>query len=76
MVQGISHYVYTYIIYTVIFRPIHDAIEAGNMEIVKLLVEHGADVMAEYSEKTPFELATYLEQNEIAYYLKGIGDQV
>lgn len=53
------------------FRPIHDAIEAGDISIVKLLVQHGADVMAEYSEKTPLELAKSHRQTEIAYYLEG-----
>lgn len=54
-----------------LFRPIHDAIESGHFEIVKYLVDHGADPTVEYSEKTPIELANTSGYPEIAEYLTG-----
>lgn len=52
-------------------RPIHDAIEAGDLTIVRLLVEHGADLMAEQGGKTPTDLAKSLGLTEISAYLDG-----
>ena len=52
-------------------RPIHDAIEAGDLTIVRLLVEHGADLMAEQGGKTPTDLAKSLGLSEISAYLDG-----
>lgn len=57
-------------------RPIHDAIESGNLSIVRLLVEHGADPMAEYLEKTPLELAKSLGQIEISKFLSSKRDRI
>lgn len=53
------------------YRPIHDAIEAGNITIVRLLVEHGANLMAEQGGKTPVDLARSLGHSDIASYLDG-----
>ena len=52
-------------------RPIHDAIEAGSLDLVKLLIQYGADPLAEFGEKTPVEFARAQGQNEIFRYLKG-----
>lgn len=52
------------------YRPIHDAIESGNLEVVKLLVSHGADPMAEIGEKTPMEFALSLDQSAIFAFLE------
>jgi hypothetical protein len=52
-------------------RPIHDALEAGELSIVKLLVQNGADFMAEYGGKTPLELAKSHGHLDIANYLEG-----
>lgn len=54
-----------------VYRPIHDAIESGHFDIVKYLVDHGADPSVEYSEKTPIELASTNGYPEIADYLTG-----
>ena len=53
-------------------RPIHDAIEIGSMELVKLLISHRADLMVEYGERTAVEFAMDQNQLEIADYLKGM----
>ena len=55
---------------TCVRRPIHDAIERGSLELVKLLVQHGADPQAEFGEKTPVEYAKFHEQMEIHDYLQ------
>ncbi len=52
------------------FRPIHDAIESGNLEMVKLLMSHGADPLAEIGEKTPLEFALSNDQKEIHAFLE------
>ena len=54
----------------ILFRPIHDAIETGNLDLVKLLLQHGADPMAELGERTPLEHALAHEQYEIHDYLE------
>ena len=51
-------------------RPIHDAIEVGAFELVKLLIRYGADPLAEQGEKTPAEFALDMEQPEIHAYLQ------
>ena len=51
------------------YRPIHDAIEIGSLEIVKLLIQHGADPMADIGDKTPLEFSKSMEQDEIHDYL-------
>ena len=52
-------------------RPIHDAIETGSLDLVQLLIQYGADPLAEFGEKTPVEFARAVGQNEIFRYLKG-----
>ena len=52
-------------------RPIHDAIEVGAFDLVKLLIRYGADPLAEQGEKTPAEFALEMEQPEIHAYLQG-----
>ncbi len=51
------------------YRPIHDAIEVGAFDLVKLLIQYGADPLAEQGEKTPAEFALDMEQPEIHDYL-------
>ena len=53
-------------------RPLHDAIEIGCLELVKLLVTHGTDLMVEYGERTAVEFAVDQNQHEIADYIRGI----
>lgn len=52
-------------------RPIHDAIEIGSLDLVKLLIDHNADLMVEYGERTAVEFAIDQDQIEIAEYIKG-----
>jgi ankyrin repeat protein len=41
------------------FRPLHEAVENGYVEIVRLLLSYGADpVLATYSGMTPLALAS------------------
>ena len=51
-------------------RPIHDAIEIGALEVVKLLVEYGADPTAELGDKSPLDLAKDLKTPEMLNYLQ------
>lgn len=41
------------------------------MPLVKLLVKHGADPLAECGGKTPLEIAQSLGQDDIVEYLEG-----
>ena len=52
-------------------RAIHDAVETGMLEMVRVLVEHGADPCTEYLDKTPCEIAQALGHTEIHKYLRG-----
>ena len=52
-------------------RPIHDAIEIGSLDLVKLLIDHNADLTVEYGERTAVEFAIDQDQIEIAEYIKG-----
>lgn len=63
---------FTFRICSLLLRPIHDAVEAGNFEIVTVLVDHGADPMVEYSERTPLEIAKSCNFQEIIDYLTGL----
>jgi hypothetical protein len=50
------------------FRPLHDAVETDNLQMVRLLLASGADVtLVTYSEKTVFSLAQSLEMKEFLH---------
>lgn len=53
--------------------PLHQAVSAGHLPVVRLLVERGArlDVRDTLFEATPLGWAEYLGRTEIAEYLKG-----
>lgn len=51
------------------YSALHAAAENGNLDIVKLLVEKGADVQHK-TEFTALQLAEMAEQDEIVLYLK------
>ena len=53
-------------------RPLHDAIESGSLEMVCLLIQHGADPLAEFGDHTPMEFARNEGQEEICSYLQGV----
>lgn len=54
------------------FRPIHDAIEGNQLEIVKLLVENGADISVEREGKTLMNVAEEHNFKDIINYLEGL----
>src|SRR6266498_3521942 len=49
--------------------PLHEACSSGNMEIVKILVEAGADLFALTEGDPPFTLARFGRHDEICNYL-------
>ena len=55
--------------------PLHQAIAAGHLNVVKLLVERGArlDIKDTIYESTPLGWAKYCDEPEIASYLTSIG---
>ena len=55
--------------------PLHQAVWAGHLDLVKLLVERGArlDLRDTVYEGTPLGWAEYGEKKEIAEYLKSVG---
>ena len=55
--------------------PIHQAIAAGHLDVVKLLVDRGArlDIKDTIYKGTPLGWAKYLDKPEIAAYLEGKG---
>ena len=54
--------------------PLHGAAENGHLEIVRLLVECGADVAAlDPAGRTPLAAATQAGHTAVAEYLAGIG---
>jgi ankyrin repeat protein len=55
--------------------PIHQAVAAGHLDVVKLLVERGArlDIRDTIHQGTPLGWAEYCNQPAIAAYLKGRG---
>ncbi|HEU4778453.1 MAG TPA: ankyrin repeat domain-containing protein [Steroidobacteraceae bacterium] len=55
--------------------PLHQAIAAGHLNVVKLLVERGArlDIKDSIYEATPLGWARYCDRPEIASYLTSIG---
>jgi len=51
--------------------PLHLAVKNQNFEIIKFLVEHGADLSIKNEQnQTPDELAAQLENNKITNFLK------
>jgi len=52
-------------------RPIHNAIDNNYLEIVKYLVENGADISVEREGKTLLDIATSHDLKDIVNYLKG-----
>jgi ankyrin repeat protein len=55
--------------------PLHQAVAAGKLDVVKLLVERGArlDIRDKIYQGTPLGWAKYLEKPEIAAYLSSVG---
>ena len=55
--------------------PLHQAIAAGHLNVVKLLVERGArlDIKDTIYESTPLGWAAYMGQTEIAAFLRQHG---
>ena len=53
-------------------RPIHDAVEGNSLEIVKLLVENGADISVEREGKTLMNIAEEHSFKDIIDYLEGL----
>jgi len=49
--------------------PLHEACSSGNMEIVKILVEAGADIFALTEGNPPLTLARFGKHDEICDYL-------
>ena len=53
--------------------PLHVAARTGNREIAELLLANGADILAKTVENgTAFQLAVYMEHEELAKYLQGL----
>lgn len=51
--------------------PLHKAALSGNLDVVKYLVEHGAELEVKNNEgKTPFDMAQNVNQKEIASFLR------
>ena len=57
------------------YAPLHRAVQAKNLQVVKLLVEHGANInlVVEEENKTALDLAEEEKMHEIAKYLKSHG---
>jgi len=57
------------------YAPLHRAVQFGNLNVVKLLVEYGANINLAQDEelKTPLDLAEEAERPEIVKYLKAHG---
>ncbi len=70
LVNYLRHTLYILALSFSYYRPIHDAVEVGAVDIVKTLVEHGADPTAELGEKNPLDLAKENCHPEICDYLK------
>jgi ankyrin repeat protein len=62
-------------IYSMNTTPLHRAVVAKNLSIVKMLVEHGADINAlnKDDKETPLDCAMFVNDSSIALYLKEHG---
>lgn len=58
--------------YCYVYRPIHDAIEGSQLEIVKILVENGADISVERDGKTLMNIAEQHQSKDVLDYLEGL----
>ena len=62
--------------YDIIFycsAALHNAAQGGNIDITKLLVEHGANVKAtNKNRQTPYNIAVQNREGDVADYLKQI----
>ena len=56
--------------YACIHRPIHDAVEAGDLVMVKTLVHHGADITPDSGERYPVDIAKTKGYDAIVEYLQ------
>jgi len=53
--------------------PLTDAIwESGNLDMVQLLIDHGADPMMKGNRKSPLEWAQEKDKKDIVAYLQTI----
>ena len=58
-------------------QPIHCAVRGGSIEVIKLLLDYGADVNAVEEEgHTPTSLAIEVGENELAQFLMSHGGHV
>jgi ankyrin repeat protein len=55
--------------------PLHEACGCGHREMVRLLVEHGADLYAQTEGETPFYLARLTGHDDICDFLRPLMDQ-
>ena len=57
-----------YDIFATCFRPIHDAVDNNHVEIVRLLLAYGADmILATYSGRTALNLARSTEMKALLH---------
>ena len=57
---------------SLLYRPIHDAIERNSLDIVKLLIENGADITVEREGKTLLDVAEHCGFQDVIDYLEGL----
>jgi len=55
------------------YSPLHDAVEQGHIDVVKLLVDRGASIAIKNTDgDTPTELAKLLNETEIYRFLSSL----
>lgn len=55
------------------YTPLHDAVELGHLEVVKLLLKNGADPNQQTDDMvTPVELSVMLQEHEITAFLNSL----